>query len=73
MNKNENYKATIRKKQLRPPGRNHTVEVLKSPDPSQPVNKTETNKKHHRSPGSDLAIYHRWSDWPSGLRRPLKP
>ena len=44
MNKNENYKATIRSRQLRLPGRNHTVEVLKSPDPSQPVNKTETNK-----------------------------
>ena len=44
MNKNENYKATIRSRQLGPPGRNHTVEVLKSPDPSQPVNKTETNK-----------------------------
>ena len=44
MNKNENYKATIRSRQLRPQGRNHTVEVLKSPDPSQPVNKTETNK-----------------------------
>ena len=58
MNKNENYKATIRSRQLRPPGRNHTVEVLKSPDPSQPVNKTETNKNtiDHLAPISPSTI-----------------
>ena len=44
MNKMKTTKQQLEVRQLGPPGRNHTVEVLKSPDPSQPVNKTETNK-----------------------------